>query len=603
MNEKDFIYKLYIALFQRAPEKDGIDYWYKELVKNDFNYASVADMMIAAAANYPEYAQYQNINLNDKTTIKPIIENIYKTLFNKSSADDAAGIDYWVERTIKYKHLGLTVTNIIKAADEIANKQVQADEKTYDYAIAFKNKIDVASYVSGKFEKFDGNFIKFQNFIKGVDWTNESIKSSIKSINSNFSSFPDYNDLSLGAKSLLSPNEAKIHKTTITYSFPSSVPQDYLNDIDLTNNWQPLTISEKEAARESFKELATFLPLTFEEVSAEGDIRFNKIDTANADVAGFTEVDISNDSVNSNGAGSDIFLSNDYYKYFSAKHVILHELGHALGLKHPFEGYPTITTNDDTLHTIMSYAPVGIYLPKINLDKETNDTSYTIGLNPLGRGDYALYDIQALQYLYGKNETNLTDSIYDESNLYKNFQFDVIKDDGGIDTLYVENNLNNIIYLEGGDKLSSIGNTLPTDYIKGHLSEAMHKNAIPDAAFESLYSDIIDTMEQNPDFTKQIYQGKRNLTLPKNAIENVVTGGADDSIEDNKLDNYINTGAGNDIIVVKSGDDFIDGGSGYDTLKIYDDSSYNIYNQNDITYLAFEDKIVSFVNIEDYAII
>lgn len=59
--------------------------------------------------------------------------------------------------------------------------------------------------------------------------------------------------------------------------------------------------------------------------------------------------------------------------------LLLHELGHALGLKHPFEGTVTLpTSTDDTAHTLMSYTDVG---------------------GPYG--SYGPYDIAALMYLYG----------------------------------------------------------------------------------------------------------------------------------------------------------------------------------------------------------
>lgn len=40
--------------------------------------------------------------------------------------------------------------------------------------------------------------------------------------------------------------------------------------------------------------------------------------------------------------------------------TVLHEVGHALGLKHPFEGSPTLPVNlDNENYTVMSYTPVG----------------------------------------------------------------------------------------------------------------------------------------------------------------------------------------------------------------------------------------------------
>lgn len=59
--------------------------------------------------------------------------------------------------------------------------------------------------------------------------------------------------------------------------------------------------------------------------------------------------------------------------------LLLHEIGHAMGLKHPFEGAVTLpTATDNTAYTLMSYTDVG---------------------GPYG--NYGPYDIAALKYLYG----------------------------------------------------------------------------------------------------------------------------------------------------------------------------------------------------------
>lgn len=69
---------------------------------------------------------------------------------------------------------------------------------------------------------------------------------------------------------------------------------------------------------------------------------------------------------------------------------LAHEIGHAVGLKHPFEGTPILPTLDDnTANTIMSYTFVG-------------DSAAT----PMA------YDVAALQHLYGARAKNTGDDAY-----------------------------------------------------------------------------------------------------------------------------------------------------------------------------------------------
>ena len=114
----------------------------------------------------------------------------------------------------------------------------------------------------------------------------------------------------------------------------------------------------------------------------------------------------------------DIYFNLNALKYFpsyapgsEAYAVAIHEIGHALGLKHPHDdggtGRPTFSSvgifNTDYM-TVMSY----------------ND-SYPLNMFSWSPATPMALDVIALQYLYGKNNnTNTGDSIYTltRSNLY-----------------------------------------------------------------------------------------------------------------------------------------------------------------------------------------
>lgn len=610
---EDSIAKLYVALFSRAPEQNGLHDWYRAAILNQWDMASLAESMIQAASQVVNsdptyidiYPQYLHIDATDPASIRSIIESVYKTLFNKDYTTDPQGIDGWVQMVLDGASIGSAVASIVIVADGIANRSIPADPKTIAYAKAFENKIDTALYVAQKYPLFTGDFTKFQSYIQNIDNTQNSVESSITNINADFPhTIPVYEDLPIEVQSLLIDNGVKLDQTTITYSFDQTMPQEYATNIEYSNNWQPLDEHDKELAREAFQKLSSFLPLQFVEVPNDGDIRFSKVDMLSSNEAGFAVQQIYDGRLIANGIGSDIFLANNYDQDIAGLDVILHELGHALGLKHPFEGSPSMPTpKDNTLYTIMSYTDIETYLPKISIASDTNGYSYTLSTKPLGRLNYGLYDIEALQFLYGMKEKNLSNDTYDLSNLYQDMRFAVLNDDGGWDTLSLQNsNEKSTVYLAGEDELSSLGMRLPTEYIRDTIESEMRTNNIPQYYFDDIYQAIIDTLQNNLDFNSLIYQGKETITLTKESIENFIGSNVEDIIYDNILDNYIATGNGDDMIyLLHGGYDFVDGGEGYDVVNIelLPEEIPLEFNIGDIHYLISDSRVIALQNIED----
>jgi len=212
--------------------------------------------------------------------------------------------------------------------------------------------------------------------------------------------------------------------------------------------------------------------------------------------------------------------------------TLIHEIGHAFGLKHPGnyngesgEGRSPFLPygEDNNMNTVMTY----------------NDSLFDSSPStPMA------YDIRALQYLYGANSFNNTDTIYkfDRSNFLN--QKKAIWDSNGIDTLDFSVQLPNESYYyfdmnEGG-----------------HLTTGDARNA-------GSYSALGDR-------TFATYRPDRYATAIAygTIIENLIGSQGNDYIIGNQADNLIRGEAGYDILVGGAGADTLVGGGDSDTFVL-----------------------------------
>lgn len=222
------------------------------------------------------------------------------------------------------------------------------------------------------------------------------------------------------------------------------------------------------------------------------------------------------------------------YKFLT----LLHEAGHALGLRHPHDaGRDTklfgtrLPTNgkawDQLKYTVMSY--------RDSLGASVK-TGYTIDWYPTTP---MLHDIAAAQYLYGIDATanaGATTFAFAAGQQY----FQTLYDTGGTDTFDASaQTLASRIDLRGG-RFSTVG-------------EAIHWSAKGKAASAR-------------DFVAIAYDS---------VIENAAGGSGHDVFYGNHVDNVMNGNGGNDTFVVNpdaltAGHDTVNGGAGGDTLVLAD---------------------------------
>ena len=178
---------------------------------------------------------------------------------------------------------------------------------------------------------------------------------------------------------------------TVGFSFMQALP-DYDGPADHPG-FLAFDAALQAAARQALGAWAAVCDLDFVEVPDAGEggaIRFGRSDMA---LGGFTwfpdyayalDADGRIAALQPYARGGDVWLSTAAALDAQAEsgyghYALVHEIGHAIGLKHPFEGSNTLPAAEDTLaQTIMAYALAG--------QLRRGDGDEDAGLLPMDRG-------------------------------------------------------------------------------------------------------------------------------------------------------------------------------------------------------------------------
>jgi hypothetical protein len=270
---------------------------------------------------------------------------------------------------------------------------------------------------------------------------------------------PDWNFLTTSAGTPI---------TTLTYTFSVSAGNEDAASAqaNFTGSAQAFSASQQDATRTALAYITKLTGIQFAETSDgnAAQIHLADVNLTASNVTGLcswhSSYGYSSTQLTSYDADAFVYLDNVEWNFQNANltpggegyQTLLHELGHALGLKHPFEDSITLPASEDnTANTLMSYTEVGGPYSSYRPD-DIAALMWLYGDDGL-RGNLGINSMAGAHFLVGTSGADVITGTSANDKLEGDGGNDMIDGGAGIDTAVFRGVLGNYTFsaLSGGN--------------------------------------------------------------------------------------------------------------------------------------------------------